>query len=328
MKATAIAHSNIALVKYWGKRDVALNLPAAGSLSVTLDGLSTTTTVSFDDSLDGDRLILDGQEITEGRPLDRVVTFLDLIRAEAEVTACATVETSNDFPTAAGLASSASGFAALALAATTAAGLDWSKERLSALARRGSGSAARSLFGGFAEMKPGLRPDGADAHAVPIADADHWDLRCLVALTARGEKKVGSTQGMQRTQATSPFFNPWLATMDDDLTAARQAVENRDFGALAGVAERSCLRMHATAIGADPGVLYWNATTTSLIHAVRHARDEGLPCFFTIDAGPHVKVFCPASSATDVEAMLRDSSGVLDVLVTRPGQGARIIEAR
>jgi diphosphomevalonate decarboxylase len=328
MKARAVAHSNIALVKYWGKRDVSLNLPAAGSLSVTLDGLSTTTTVTFEISLDDDQLILDGHEVTEGRALARVANFLDLIRREADLSLCARVESANDFPTAAGLASSASGFAALALAATTAAGLDWPKERLSALARRGSGSAARSLFGGFAEMKPGLRPDGADAHAIPVAGPDHWDLRCLVALTARGEKKVGSTEGMQRTQATSPFFHPWLATMDDDLAAARQAIEDRNFGSLAAVAERSCLRMHATAIGADPGILYWNATTTALIHAVRDARDSGLPCFFSIDAGPHVKVFCPASSANEVETMLRETEGVLDVLLTKPGRGARLVEVR
>lgn len=327
MKATAVAHSNIALVKYWGKRDIALNLPAAGSLSVTLAGLSTTTTVVFDENLSADQVELDKKPLTEGRAYKRVVDFLDLVRGAVGFETCAAVTTANDFPTAAGLASSASGFAALSLAATTAAGLDWSKAQLSALARRGSGSAARSILGGFVEMKPGLRPDGEDAHAIALADADHWDLRCLVALTAQGQKKVGSTQGMQRTQGTSPFFRPWLTTQDDDLAAARQAIADCDFGSLAAVAERSCLRMHATAIGADPGILYWNPTTVALIHSVREARSDGLPCFFTIDAGPHVKVFCPADAAAEVADLLADTDGVLDVVHTRPGPGARRIDS-
>lgn len=324
MDATAIAHPNIALVKYWGKRDRRLNLPAAGSLSVTLQGLSTTTRVRFDEDLEKDRVTLDTEQLTEQRAYRRVVDFLDLVRGAAEIEYRAYVETHNDFPTAAGLASSASGFAALTVAATAAAGLDWPVERLSALARRGSGSAARSLFAGFAEMKRGHRSDGSDAHAVAIAPADHWDLRCLIALTARGEKKVGSTSGMIRTQESSPLFEPWRATVAADIDEARQAIATRDFELLSGVAERSCLRMHATAIGADPGVLYWNATTVSLIHRVREARRDGLPCFFTIDAGPHVKVFCPTEHAAEVSAMLQGTEGVDGVLSARPGPGATL----
>lgn len=325
MKASARAHPNIALVKYWGKRDEKLNLPAAGSLSMTLEGLSTTTSVAFDDALASDVVILDGERLEQGRPYRRIADFLELVRRAANIDSFARVETSNDFPTAAGLASSASGFAALAVAATEAAGLDWSAQRLSALARRGSGSAARSLFGGFVEMKAGSRPDGKDAHAIPVADADHWQLRCLVALTARGEKKVGSTEGMIRTRQTSPLYEPWRQTVDDDIACARRAIDARDFDELAAVAERSCLRMHATAIGADPGILYWNPTTVALIHGVRRARHDGLPCFFTIDAGPHVKVFCPANRADDVRSMLTSTEGVLDVVTARPGPPARLV---
>ncbi len=325
MKITSIAHPNIALVKYWGKRHKALNLPAAGSLSVTLDGLSTTTSVEFEPRLDGDVIVLDEQPLQEGRARRRVVDFLDLLRDAAEIDLSARVETTNDFPTAAGLASSASGFAALAMAASKAAGLEWSRERLSVLARRGSGSAARSLFGGFVEMKAGSRPDGEDAHAIAVADADHWDLRCLIALTTRGQKKVGSTEGMIHTQQTSPLFEPWRSTVDDDIAQARRAIDERDFEKLAVVAERSCLRMHATAIGADPGILYWNPTTVELIHGIRTARKRGLPCFFTIDAGPHVKVFCTPDDEDAVEELLAATAGVLAVLKTRPGQGARCI---
>lgn len=325
MKATAIAHPNIALVKYWGKRDPVLNLPVAGSLSLTLAGVSTRTSVEFDPALRNDEVILDGEPLPSGRAYDRIAEFLDLIRAPAGLRAGARVGTTNDFPTAAGLASSASGFAALAMAAAGAAGLPLSVEELSALARRGSGSAARSLFGGFAEMRPGSRADGIDAHAVAVAPEDHWDLRCLIALTTLGAKKVSSTIGMNHTQATSPLFQPWVDTVAGDLDAARTAIGDRDFDHLATVAERSCLRMHATALGADPGILYFNATTVRLIHAIRGAREEGLSAFFTIDAGPHVKCFCPAQDAHEVEALLRSTEGVLDVLSTRPGPGAYLV---
>ena len=326
MRATARAHPNIALVKYWGKRDAPLNLPSAGSLSVTLGGLSTTTTVTFDETLSGDELVLDGDVLTEGRALERVSTFLDLLRQAAGLDLAARVETANDFPTAAGLASSASGFAALAVAATAAAGLDWSPRQLSVLARRGSGSAARSLFGGYVEMNPGTRDDGTDAHATPIASPEHWDLRCLIALTTTGAKKVGSTEGMVRTQKTSPLFQPWIDTQTDDLARARRAIEGRDFHALAAIAERSCLRMHATALGADPGILYWNGTTVELIHGVRRLRDEGLDCFFTIDAGPHVKVFCTPDQVDELRSALDRVEGVRGVVEAHPGPGASVLD--
>ena len=324
MKARAIAHPNIALVKYWGKRDRTLNLPAAGSLSVTLQGLSTTTSVEFDPDLANDVVILDEELLSPGRPRGRVVDFLDLVREAADIDHRARIETTNDFPTAAGLASSASGFAALAMAATKAAGLDWSRSRLSTLARRGSGSAARSLFGGFVEMKAGSRSDGEDALAIPVADPDHWDLRCLIALTTRGKKEIGSTEGMTHTQKTSPLFEPWRATVDDDIAEARRAIETRDFELLTAVAERSCLRMHATALGADPGILYWNPITVDLIHRVRRARRQGLPCFFTIDAGPHIKVFCPSQHRDEVHSVLSATDGVEEIITTRPGHGAKL----
>ena len=325
MNATARAHPNIALVKYWGKRDERLNLPAAPSLSVTLEGLSTTTEVRFDDGADDDLVILDGQRLDDGRPRRRIVDFLDLIRRHADLECPAVVKTENDFPTAAGLASSASGFAALAVAATAAAGRDWLPPKLSALARRGSGSAARSIFGGFVQMQCGKLDDGSDSHGGQVAPADHWDLRCLIALTARGKKKVGSTEGMRRTRDTSPFYDPWIGSVEADIQEARRAIQTCDFEALAAISERSCLRMHASAIGAEPGILYWNATTVELIHRVRSARLDGLPCFFTIDAGPHVKVFCPAAASSDAHEMLRDVAGVFEVLETRPGEGARLI---
>ena len=330
MQATAVAHPNIALVKYWGKRDLTYNLPAAGSVSMTLGGLETRTHVAFDPDLTRDRFELDGTLVDEGKRLGRVSGFLDLIRERAGIEHRARVVSANDFPTAAGLASSASGFAALAVAAAGAAELSLSEQQLSIIARRGSGSAARSIYGGFVEMLPGESEDPAtashEAYARPIASAEHWDLRCLVAVTARGEKSVGSTEGMNRTERTSPYFSAWVDCVAPDIEDARRAIDDRDFEQLADIAERSCLRMHASAIGAEPGVLYWRGTTVELIHRVRDARSSGTPAFFTIDAGPHVKVFCPASDADDIRDMLEDVDGVRDVLEAWPGQAARLVD--
>jgi diphosphomevalonate decarboxylase len=325
MRARAIAHPNIALVKYWGKRDATLNLPAAGSLSLTLAGISTTTEVEFDSALLQDEVELDGAALQEGVRRQRVSRFLDLIRDLAGLRSSARVTTTNTFPTAAGLASSASGFAALALSATAAAGVQLTPQELSALARRGSGSAARSIFGGFAEMSPGTLADGTDAHALPIAPAEHWDLRCLIALTATGPKELSSTQGMHRTQTTSPLFSPWVDTVPADLDRARHAIATRDFASLGVVAERSCLRMHATALGSDPAVLYFQPATIATIHAIRRAREAGLEAFFTIDAGPHVKVFCPPAAEDAVRTLLHNVPGVLEVLSTWPGPGAHLL---
>jgi diphosphomevalonate decarboxylase len=327
MSVTVLAHSNIALVKYWGKRDEALNLPAAGSISLTLGGLDTTTTVSFDPALAADRVTLNDALLSDGPKLKKISRFLDRVRALAHIDTPAHVTSRNDFPTGAGLASSASGFAALALAATRAAGLDLDDPALSALARKGSGSAARSILGGFVELLPGgLLADGSDCHAVPIAPPDHWDLRCVIAVCAVGEKSLGSTDAMNKTAQTSPFYDAWVRDVAPSIEIARAAILARDLDALARVAETSCLRMHACALGADPGILYWNGATVQVLHAIRDARATGaLPAFFTIDAGPHVKVFCAPEDTARVEALLRAVPGVRDVLHAHPGGPARVL---
>jgi diphosphomevalonate decarboxylase len=325
---TAVAGTNIALVKYWGKRDAALNLPATGSLSLTLDKLGTRTTVAFD--LPGgagaeDRVTLDGGPAAPSFRA-RVSAFLDRVRGLAGTDARARVATDNSVPTAAGLASSASGFAALALAAARAAGLMLSATELSALARLGSGSAARSIFGGFVEMAPGARADGADAAAAELAAGAGWDLRLVVAVTARGEKPLGSTAAMELTARTSPFYAAWLASVAGDLAAARGAIASRDLAALGAVAERSALRMHATAMAAEPPVLYWNPATLAAIEAVRALRARGTPAYFTVDAGPHVKALCAAADADAVSDALGAVPGVLRTIVAAPGTGARVVE--
>jgi len=322
LQATAHAQPNIALVKYWGKRDAVLNLPAAGSLSITLDALHTRTRVRFDDALAADDISLNGEH--DEAQSRKIGAFLDLFRTRAGVTTRARVESGNDFPTGAGLASSASGFAALAVAADGALGLDLDARELSRLARRGSGSAARSIFGGFVEMATGMRDDGEDAFAAPLLDPSAWPLEVVVAITTREKKNISSRVGMDRTRDTSPFYRDWIATVPGDLATARAAVQTRDFEKLARVSEASCMAMHAVMLAARPALLYWNAATLECVRCVRALQAEGTGVFFTIDAGPQVKAVCLPDDALRVADALRDVAGVQDVLVSGLGEGARV----
>ena len=340
-EATAIAGTNIALVKYWGKRDAALNLPAAGSLSLTLAELGTETRVRFlghgsaapgEAPADLPRELSD-QVLLDGKPAEpafarRVSRFLDLVRERAGITLPAEVSTNNTVPTAAGLASSASGFAALALAASRAAGLTLSPAELSELARRGSGSAARSIFGGFAAMAAGERADGSDAVARQLLAPESWPVRLVVAMTEVGPKAIGSTEAMDRTAATSPYYAAWVASVPADLAEARAAIAERDLPRLGVVVERSALRMHASAMAADPAVLYWTPATLAAMGAVMELRANKTAAYFTMDAGPHVKVLCRADDASSVADQLAAVPGVRATLICAPGPGATLRESR
>jgi diphosphomevalonate decarboxylase len=325
LTSAAQAQPNIALIKYWGKRDIDLNLPAVASLSVTLDSLWTRTRVTFDAALDEDQLQLNGER--NSGELARVSHCLDLLRERARVELRARIESRNNFPTGAGLASSASGFAALVRAADAALDLRLDARELSILARRGSGSAARSIFGGFVEMAVGDRPDGQDAHARPVLSAAQWPLAVVVAVTSKAAKHTGSTDGMERSRRTSPFYADWVATAPEDVVAGRNAVLARDFEALAALSEYSCLKMHAVMLASRPGLLYWNGATVECLHRVRALRErEGVGVFFTVDAGPQVKAVCLPNDAGRVAAALADVAGVEDVIRSELGEGARVIE--
>ncbi len=322
----ARAHSNIALVKYWGKKNIALNTPAVGSISLCLDALYTETGVLFDPELERDELILNGRPATD-RERTRVSAFLDLIRRESGKKQAARVESVNNFPTAAGLASSASAFAALALAASRAAGMTLGGRALSILARRGSGSAARSLFGGFVEMHRGQREDGSDAYAEPLYPAGYWPLHVIIAITSEKQKKTGSTDGMELSRLTSPYYQAWVDSSEDDLAAMRAALAGRDFQKLAEVSEFSCLKMHALALASNPGLIYWSADTLELLHWVRSLREQGTPVFFTIDAGPQLKIICPPDYSAAIVEQLSGHPAVERTIVSGLGPDARVTGA-
>ena len=323
MQASAQAQANVALVKYWGKRDTDLNIPAVGSLSVTLDALWTRTRVTFDPALGKDVLRISGQPDTPAHQTERATRCLDRLRHLAGVAYGAHIETENNFPTGAGLASSASGFAALVTAGAHALGLDLTAPRRSVLARQSSASAARSIFGGFVELDPDHGT--ADGAATPLLAPDAWPLEVTIALTSEQPKTVGSTAGMGHTAQTSEYYDAWVGTAPRDMATARRAVAERDFEALARVSERSCLKMHGLMLSADPGLVYWNSATVACIHAIRALRRSGVPVFFTIDAGPQVKAISPPGAAGQVQTMLRTVSGVLDVIRSGLGAGARVL---
>ncbi len=320
--STARANVNVALVKYWGKRDPALNLPATGSISLTLDGLGVEAAVDFGAG-EADHVVIDGVDAA-GEEAKRVVRFLDLVRAAARRRERAKIVLRSTVPRGIGLASSAAAFAALALAASRAAGLTLDPSALSALARRGSGSAARSIFGGFVEWYRGERADGVDSFAEPLAAIDHWDLRTVVAVTSTAPKAVSSRDGMLRT-AASPFYPAWVAGAEADLAEARAAIRARDIEALGLVAEHSALKMHAAALAARPPLVYWRAATVECMHRVWALRAEGVAAFFTIDAGPQVKVLCAPADAARVAAALEAVPGVARILACGPGRGAEVV---
>ena len=311
MKATAAAHANIALVKYWGKRDDALVLPEAGSLSVALDRLLTTTTVELGAAEDS--LRIDGRDASPAE-LRRARTVLDA----AGIRKRARIESRNDFPTAAGLASSASAFAALAVAACAAAGQKRTSRDLSALARLGSGSASRSVPGGWAVWE--------DDAAEQVAAPDHLPVRFVVAVCGESRKSVSSRDGMRSSRETSPFHRAWIEQCKRDLPEALRLLRARDLAGLGALAERNALRMHADALAADPPLLYWEPATVACLRTVQRLRQGGKRAWATIDAGPHVVAMCAPDDASAVEAALRGTAGVRDALACAPAQGARIVE--
>ena len=310
MKATAVAHANIALVKYWGKRDDARILPQSGSLSLALDKLITTTTVEL--GAPEDSLTIDGKPAAPN-DLARARIVLDA----AGIAARARIESRNSFPTGAGLASSASGFAALAKAACAAAGQTLDDRALSALARLGSGSASRSIPGGWAVW--------GDEHARQVFAPGHLDVRMVVAVCAQGPKKVGSRDGMRSSRETSPYHEAWIAQCDADLPEALRHLAARDLPALGALAEKNALRMHADALASDPPLLYWEPATIGCLNAIQQLRDDSVQAWATIDAGPHVVALCATADAARVEEALAKVQGVRSTIACAPAGGARLL---
>lgn len=324
MKASAKANSNIALVKYWGKLDPEIRVPANSSISMTKTKLETHTTVEFSDDYEEDLVKIDGEEVN-GRSRKRVVDHLDRIREMKGEDKKAKVSSKNNFPTAAGLASSASGFAALTMAAVEALEMNLSKKELSKIARMGSGSATRSIHGGFVKWNMGGSHD--ESYAEQIADRDHFsDLRALVAIIKETSKEVSSTKGHSLVK-DNPFFDARLAQTHEDLSKVEAAVKEEDFTKLGKYAERNAISMHATMITSEPPLFYMEPGTIKVIKSILNWRQSGeLECYFTEDAGPNVHVFCREKDMENLKSRLKEIEEVEKTITVEPGPGARIVE--
>lgn len=322
MKQTAVAPSNIAFVKYWGRKNEQLRLPTNGSISMNLSGLTTTTSVEFDSSLKDDEVTINNVK-EEGVSKEKVSKHLDRIRGLAGIIDKARVVSENSFPRGTGLSSSASGFAALTLAATKASGLDVSEKELSILARQGSGSACRSIPDGFVEWFDGDTSESS--YAKSIFPADYWDIVDIVCVLTTDVKDVSTSDGQQGA-ATSPLFKTRQEIMKDKLFKTKRFIQEKDFHAFGELVEHEALEMHAIMMTQYPSLLYWNPATLMMMKTVMNLRDKGLPVYFTINTGQNIHLICEGENAEKVVGEIEKLGLVKQIIYNTPAEGARIIE--
>jgi diphosphomevalonate decarboxylase len=326
MKVTAKANSNIALTKYWGKKNDSLKTPWNSNTSVTLEGLETITTVEFDKKYIVDEFSLDGRVFeSESEEFKEVKLQLDLIRKKANISDFAKVVSKNNFPTAAGFASSASGLAALTFAASHAAGLNLSIKELSILSRLGSGSASRSLIDGFAIWHKGSLNDGSDSFAEQIISKEYWpEFRIIGCVVSKDQKKIKSRAGMSQSVKTSPIFKTWVEQADKDALKMVELIKQKDFSNLGKLAQANCILMHSCAMTTDPTIMYWQPKTLEIIHKILDLQNEGKDIYFTIDGGPQVKIICQEKDVEFIKNELT-SLGIEKIFICKPGVGPVLI---
>lgn len=326
LKATARARANIALTKYWGKRSEDLMLPYNSSVSVTLKEFYATTTVSFSKEYKNDSFMLNKKNAKE-KELKKILNPLNKIRKLAKLKMRAKIVSENNFPTAAGLSSSSAGLAAFALAASKAAGLNLSSKQLSVIARLGSGSATRSVLGGFVEWKKGTKKNGSDSIAVQVLPENKWkNFRMLTTIITTKRKKISSTSAMKQTVKTCPFYKAWLNTIDADIRRIRKAIKEKSIEKVGEIAEHNCLKMHSLMMTTKPAIIYWQPSTLEIMHSVIQLRENSVPCYFTIDAGPNVKVVCEKKHEKKIKENLLKLKGVKKVVSCSPGKGVELLE--
>ncbi|MBI4065059.1 diphosphomevalonate decarboxylase [Candidatus Gottesmanbacteria bacterium] len=339
MKATAIAPANIAFIKYWGKADNALRLPLNASISMNLSECTTTTTVEFSqdytqdyieflfhetykNKLEHDFVGFDKKDFSE-KEKQRVVKLLDRMKALVKSNLYAKVVTKNSFPKSAGVASSASGFAALTVASARALDLKLSEKELTALARIGSGSACRSIPDGFVMWMKGNT--SRSSYAYSLYPQEHWDLRDILLVTDTSQKKIATTKGMDKIR-TSPFWGRRLRDMPDKIKMVKKALAKKDFRMLGEVIEEEAINMHAVMMTQKPPLFYWNGVTMSSIQAVQKWRSEGIAVYFTIDAGPTVHLICEGKDEQMVLKRCTLLQGIKQIIVNKPSKGTQVVD--
>lgn len=322
MKATAIAPSNIAFIKYWGKKDDDLRLPCNDSLSMNIDGSTTTTTIEFSDALNHDNISFIG-ESTSDREIARVVTHLDRIRNLAHKKLFANVVTKNSFPKSTGMASSASGFAALTVAAVQALGLALNEKELTILARLGSGSACRSIPDGFVVWHAGETSETSFAES--LYPSTYWKLHDIVVLVSREAKKISTTEGMEGA-VTSPYWQQRMHDIPDRMARIKQAFQEKNMKHLGEAIEEDCLDMHHVMQTQSPPLYYWNEGTKSVMNAVSEWRRQGVPVYFTIDAGPNIHLICEDTEVLEVIKRVRSMQGVESIITNSVSTGTHCVD--
>ena len=301
-KYKAKAYANIALIKYWGKENEELIIPKNSSLSLTLDALYTETEVSFIDN-DCDVFYLDNKKQTK-KELLKISKYIDIFRNLSGINKKVLVKSFNHVPTAAGLASSASGYAALAMALNKLFELNYSSKDVSKLARRGSGSASRSIFGGFVEWQKGY--DNESSKAIKIDDAN-WDIAMIILVLNKNKKKISSREAMKLTIQTSPLYEAFTKSQEEDLIKIKKAIKNRDFADVGKITENNAMKMHATMLSANPSIIYFEEESLRAIEKIKELREKGLSIYYTMDAGPNVKILCKKSESEVIISKLKES---------------------
>jgi diphosphomevalonate decarboxylase len=320
MKATAVAPSNIAFIKYWGKKDELLRLPENGSISLCLSDLITTTTVEFSDRYIKDEVFYNG--IRESLVENRAVMHLDRIRKLAKLSLKAKVVTTNSFPSGTGLSSSASGFAALSLAGAKAAELSLSEKELSILARRGSGSSCRSIPDGFVEWKDGNTSETSFAYS--LYPPDYWDIVDVVVVVSVGKKDIGSTEG-QKLAGTSPFFPIRKKHIHEKIRRCKNLLKQKDFTRFGELVESEALELHAIMLTSSPSLIYWTPGTLEIMKLVKKWRQEGLESYFTINTGQDIHIIVQKKDSLKVMKKLKELTCVKSIILNKPAHGARLI---
>ncbi len=324
MKATAIAPSNVAFIKYWGRKNEVLRLPTNGSISMNLSSLLTTTTVEFSSNLQQDAVEINGQLFApDSAEARRVTSHLERVRQQAGLRYSARVVSENNFPASTGLSSSASGFAALTVAAAAAAGLNLSEKELSILARQGSGSACRSIPDGFVEWLDGDTDESS--FSMSLHPHTHWQLVDVVAVVSREKKEVGSSQG-QLAAASSPFFSVRLSRLLEKLSRARALLKQRNFTDLGELIEAEAVEMHAIMLTSTPSLMYWLPATVKIMRLIRKWRSEGLEVYFSVNTGQDVHLICRPDDVETLTGRLRDLPEVSNLIINTPAPGTRLAE--
>lgn len=337
MKSSAIAHANIALVKYWGRSDSRLNIPLNDSVSMTKCGtdgvkLQSHTTIEFSEKYTDDTAFLDGNPVSgvgcqvsgnkcqlSGRSFERVLAVVNPLRKKANCNLHFKMASKNDFPTQSGLASSAAGFAALAAATADALKLKLTKEELSTYARLGSGSACRSIHGGFVQWHKGTSHE--TSFAEQICKPNDFQMNAVIAIVSEEKKEVTSDAGHE-SSPTSPLNEMRVQKSQEHAVQVKKAILDNDFSTAGKIAEQSCMMMHSVMLTSKPPLLYWTADTGKIIKKVHQARENGLECYFTIDAGPNVHVLCRPEKVDEIQKMLVGYK----TIVAGQGEGAKIAD--